>query len=216
MTTIDQLLTGDRTRADAVVSPTIDRPTRTSQDELAERAGVLRGQARFLVDDVADVHDQAMEIQLESRTDEATKRSVVDLLDELASLGFAWREIARLVGVSIPAVRKWRHGGAVTGSNRRAVARLLAFVDVIRSDHLVQEVASWMEIPIAGSSLTGIDVYARGAGKLLLLQAAGHITSEELLDRIEPSWRTPPDDRFEITSGSDGEPIIRMTAPEQA
>jgi hypothetical protein len=103
----------------------------------------------------------------------------------------------------------------VSGPNRRAVARLLAFADVLRSDHLVQDVSSWMEIPIGGSYLTGVDVYARGDTKLLLLHAAGHITSDELLDRFEPAWQSTVDDRFEITSGGDGEPIIRLKAPDR-
>lgn len=213
MSAIDRLLTGDRTRADAVVPTTIERPTRTSQDELAERAGLLRGVARLLADDVAEVHGQALDIQLNARTDEAGKRSVPDLLDELAGLGFAWRDIARLVGVSVPAIRKWRQGGAVTGPHRRAVARLLAFVDVLRSDHLVQEVPSWMEIPIAGSSLTGIDLYSLGGANILLLHAAGHVGSEDLLDRVSPDWRDQRDEQFEIVGGSDGEPVIRGREP---
>lgn len=213
MSAIDRLLTGDRTRADAVVSTTIERPTRTTQDEHADRAGHLRGVTRLLAHDVAELHGQALDIQLEARTDEAAKRSVADLLEELGSLGFAWRDIARLVGVSVPAIRKWRLGGTVTGAHRRQVARLLSFVDVLRSDHLVQEVPSWMEIPISASSLTGIDVYALGGAKRLLLHAAGYIGSDDLLDSVSPEWRDQKDGAFEIVEGGDGEPVIRVREP---
>ncbi|MCA1703935.1 MAG: hypothetical protein LC808_11975 [Actinobacteria bacterium] len=215
MSSIDQLLTGDRTRADAVLPRVLERPTRTSQDELAEQAGVLRNATRFLAKDVADVHDRALDVQLAARTDEAAKRAVPDLLHELAEMGFAWRDIARLVGVTVPAVRKWRQGETASGGNRRAVAQLLAFVDVLRAAHLVQDVPSWMDIPLAASTITGLDLYAAGGAKLLLLQAAGHLTSEQVLDQLNPLWRDDLDGRFEIVTASDGDPLVRLHQPEQ-
>lgn len=36
---------------------------------------------------------------------------MASMLSDLAELGFAWRDIARLVKVSVPAVQKWRKGG---------------------------------------------------------------------------------------------------------
>lgn len=201
---------GASTRAEALRLPKVEGPTRTSQDELAEQAGFLRGATRHLLDDLADVHDRAMDIQLEGRTDEAAKRRVRELLDELAGLGFAWRQIAQLVGVSVPGIRKWRQGEPTTGEHRRAVARLLAFVDVLRSDHLVRDIPSWFEMPLGSSRITGIDIYSQGGAKALLLLAAGHLTSEELLDSIDVSWRDQQTDRFEIATGSDGRPMIRL------
>lgn len=215
MSGVNDLLTGDRTRAESVVPPLFDEPTRTSLDELADRTGFLRSATRTLVDDVAEVHDGVLEVQLDARTDEAAKRAVPELLGELAELGFSWREIARAVGVTIPAVRKWRQGGAATGPNRRAIARLLAFVDVMSSDHLVDDVPSWMEMPIGGTALTGIDAYCAGEERLLLQLAAGHLTSDELLDRLDPTWRSTADDRFEIITADDGQPMIRMRAEEE-
>lgn len=215
MSDIDELLTGDRTRAESVVPPLFEPPTRTSVDELADRTGSLRSVTRMLVEDVAEVHDGILEVQLESRTDEAAKRAVPELLDELAALGLSWRAIARSVGVTVPAVRKWRRGGATTGPNRRAIARLLAFVDVLSSDHLVDDVPSWMEMPIGGTALTGVDAYCAGEERMLLQHAAGHVPSEELLDRLNPSWRSTVDDRFEVVTADDGEPMIRMRADDQ-
>ncbi|MGC1512582.1 MAG: hypothetical protein WA797_06690 [Acidimicrobiales bacterium] len=216
MSDIDGLLTGDRTRAESVVPPLFEPPTRTSFYELGDLAGLLRSATRMLVHDVAEVHDGVLEVQLEARTDEATKRAVPDLLNELADLGFSWREIARAVGVTIPAVRKWRSGGTATGPNRRAIARLLAFVDVLSSDHLVDDVPSWMEMPIGGTALTGIDAYCAGEERMLLQHAAGHVASDELLDRLDPSWRSRVDDRFEIATDSSGVPMIRLRSAEGA
>ncbi len=69
------------------------------------------------------MHSDSLRIQLESRTDEAAKGAPADLLSELADLGFSWTSVARIVGVSIPAVRKWRQGDAVSGHNRRRLAQ---------------------------------------------------------------------------------------------
>jgi hypothetical protein len=209
MSTNDDLLTGDRTFAESVSRSQIAQPTRTSQDELAAEAGLLRTRARFITQDVTDTHHHALGAQLEARTDEAAKRSVGDLLNELAEVGFAWRDIARLVGVTVPAVRKWRNGELATGPHRRAVARLLAFVDVLRSDHLVQDVPSWLEMPLSTSTTTGLDVYAMARGDLLLAHAAEHLSSEDVLDNINPSWREEIDQRFEIFTAEDGEQAIR-------
>jgi transcriptional regulator with XRE-family HTH domain len=214
MAGIDRLLTGDRTRADAVVSRTFEGPTRTSQDALVEEAGFLRDVTRHLSNETADYHDRAIGVQLEARTDEAAKRSLPELLTELADKGFAWRDIARLVGVTVPALRKWRNGEPATGVHRRAVARLLAFVDVLRSDHLVQDPPSWMEMPLGESTKTGLDLYASGHAKLLLVHAAGHLSSDELLDRVAPDWRQAVDDRFEIGTATDGETFIRLKTSE--
>lgn len=209
MSDIDRLLIGDRTRADSVAPSEIARPTRTSRDDVAEEAGHLRNTARVLSNDVADLHHRAMAVQLEARTDEAAKRSVGDLLDELADLGMPWREIARLVGVTVPAVRKWRQGEPATGAHRRAVARLLSFVDVLRSDHFVQDVPSWLEMPLSTSNTTGLDVYALGRSDLLLEHAANHISSDEVLDGINVGWREETDNRFEVFTADDGGQGIR-------
>lgn len=214
MSNLDRLLTGDRTRADSATSPTIDRPTQTSQDELAEQAGFLRSRARLLTQDVIETHHEALAVQLEARTDEAAKRSVADLLGELADAGFSWRDIARLVGVTVPAVRKWRQGEPATGQNRRSVARLLAFVDVLRSDHLVQDVPSWLEMPLRTPAVTGLDVYAAGRSDLLLAHAARHISSDVVLDAVNPEWRQDASDRFEVFTADDGEQGIRLRRPD--
>jgi hypothetical protein len=209
-----ELLTGDRTRAESVVAPVLDRPTRTSQDELAERAGSLRSMTRVLSDDAADLHRRTIEIQLRSRSEEAAKRAAPDVLNELAEIGLAWRDVARMVGVTVPAVRKWRLGDPPTGAHRKAIAGLLAFIDVLRSDHLVQDVPSWLEIPLLDSSVTGLDIYAAGFVESLVMHAAGHINAEQLLDQFDPVWRDAIDTRFEIFTGIDGQAAIRLRDAE--
>lgn len=209
-----ELLTGDRTRAESVVSPALERPTRTSQDELADHAGFLRSMTRVLSDDAVGLHHRTIEMQLRSRTEEAAKRSAPDLLNELADLGIAWRDIARMVGVTVPAVRKWRQGEAATGVHRKAIAGLLAFIDVLRSEHRIMDVPSWLEMPLGASSVTGLDVYARGLIQPLVLHAAGHMSAEQLLDQFDPGWHRTAESQFEIITAGDGQAAIRMRDAE--
>jgi hypothetical protein len=213
VTDVDRLLHDDRTQADVIPARKLDR-TRTSYDEAVVRSAALKDHARFLLDDASEIHERRLAVQLDARTAEVGKRSVREMLSELAALGFAWRDIARLVGVTVPALRKWRNGEMTTGRNRLEVARLLAFVNVLQSEHLIQEIASWMEMPIGSSTLTGLDVYGMGHVLPLLLHGTDHMIAAELLRRADPGGEHRPDDRFEVITASDGQPAIRMRQTE--
>lgn len=210
MTDTRELLITEPTTATSVKTPKIDQPTRLSPDVLANRAGALRSDVGILSEKVEQVHDMSLLIQLEARTDEQAKRRPTDLLNELSDLGFAWTSVARLVGVSIPAIRKWRQGGSVSGTNRRKLARLLALVGLLKSDHLISDVVSWLDMPLSGSGYTAIDVLVAGHEANLMLYAAGHISSMQLLDRALPDWREMLDERFEIFRAGDGSLAIRI------
>ena len=209
-------LAAEPTSASSVTTPHIDQPTRLSPDMVANRVGALRHGVGILSEDVAQVHGDSIRIQLESRTQEAAKRASADLLSELAGFGFSWTSIARIVGVSIPSIRKWRQGETASGENRRRLAELVALVGVLERDHLISDVASWLDVPLAESSLTGVDVLAAGHVHDLMELAADHIGSAELLDRAIPDWRDTLDDRFEAYQAEDGERAIRMRNEDQA
>lgn len=198
------------TASSAVTTPKIDQPTRLSPDVVADSAGALRSDVLQLSADVAETHNRLLDIQLEARTDEAAKRSPLDLLGELSDLGFAWTSIARLVGVSVPGLRKWRQGESVSGDNRRRLARVVAFVNILNRHHMVSDVASWLDMPLADSGLTGIDVFAAGQIADLTEYAAQHITGSELLDRTMPEWRDDLETPFEVFTAGDGQRAIRM------
>ena len=208
-------LVDEPTSATSVNPPRIDELTRLSPDVLAGKAGSLRQDVGVPTQDVAQVHGDLLQIQLESRTEEAAKRASTDLLSELADLGFSWTAIARIVGVSIPSIRKWRHGETATGENRRKLAGLVALVGVLESDHLIYDVASWLDIPLAGSNFTGIDVLENGKLSDLVEYAAQHIESIELLDRALPTWREALDDQFEVYQAGDGELAIRIVGEDE-
>ncbi len=214
------LITADRTRTSSATElPTQLSRTRTI-DELVEDVGHLRNVTRLAGDDVAEasrqvseVHHQAFQAQLNSKARDVAKRPAIEMLDELARRGFAWRDIARLVGVSVPAVRRWRQGESPTGPHLLAIARLLAFTEILRVDHLVSDVARWLEMPlVAEAPLTGIDMAADGRYVDLLDLATGHETPEAALDRWQPGWRERFSSQFEVFEAADGELGLRSTA----
>jgi hypothetical protein len=73
-----------------------------------------------------------------------------------------------VVGVSVPAITKWRKCAGVTSGNRLRIARLIAFIDML-SERFIDEPASWLEMPITdGVGLTGMDLLQCGRYDLVL------------------------------------------------
>lgn len=189
--------------------------TRTIEErarDIADRAGHIRNQTNLLGDDAADLQHNAFRLQLDNHVADLARQRPVALLERLSMLGFAWRDIARMVGVSIPALRRWRNGEPPSGDNRRAIAQLLAFAEIIQDDHLlVQEVASWMEVPIVGDApVTPIDLYAAGRLDTVYDLAARQCTPEGALDQADPGWREKYRTDWEVAVADDGQPYLRL------
>jgi hypothetical protein len=185
---------------------TIDERAR----DLAERAGHIRNHSSLVNGDAADIQHDAFRIQLDTRTAHLARQDPAELLDQLSGSGFAWRDIARMVGVSVPALRRWRAGELPNGDNRRGIAQLLAFAEIIRDDHLVFEPASWMEVPIVGGApTTPIDLYAAGHLDGVFDLAAGQCSPEAALDTADQGWREKYRSDWEIDTAEDGQPYIR-------
>ena len=110
------IITSDSTLITGTETTSPEQVTRTRTiDEVVADVGYLRSRARLLGEDVAEtnrqvseMHQQAVAIQLDAKARGIAKRSVGEMLSELADAGFAWRDIAALAGVSVPAVRRWR------------------------------------------------------------------------------------------------------------
>lgn len=184
--------------------------TLTTQDRLE-----VMSKIRAIMPDVAELaashHQNALDAVLASHTSEVSLRSAPELLNELSDDGFAWSDIARIVGVSVPALRKWRLGESdPTGMNRSAIARFVAFVRMLQRQCGVEHVASWLEMPlVSGFHITAMDLLLRQDFALIFEVAAHRMTSEVALDRFEPNWRRTTAPQVEVFVAEDGGVAIR-------
>jgi len=186
--------------------------TRVTASEVTENVGALRGRARILSEDINQFHQQTWAEEWRTRTAARGKSSVKEMLLELAALGFAWRDIARLLGVSVAAVQKWRKGESHSGENRSRIAALLAACDLIAEHYGVQEIGSWFETPILGGvPITPLDLYAAPAQRSLVFEyACGHTDPEVVLTSFDPTWRERYKSDFEVFLADDGQRSIRL------
>lgn len=184
--------------------------TASQLDAIVEGTGSLRSQSKFFAEDSSELHRQAMLVSWQQRTNERGKQAPSALLEEIADLGFAWRDVARMIGVSVPAVQKWRRAGGVTGENRRRLASLLALCDEITERYGIQEIASWFEMPISSvAPVTPIDLYAESKSMLILDHAWNHCDTEDILNQYDPDWRERFRSDFEVYRDDDGEMSLR-------
>jgi transcriptional regulator with XRE-family HTH domain len=180
---------------------------------LALKVGSLRDETRLLHGDASALHRQVRQLDLEERTAEKVRKSVPELLRELATnRGMAWADIADLVGVSVAAVRKWRTDGGATADNRSRLARLAAFLDALTACG-VADAAQWVEIALPlgeGYTITPIEVYRRGGEQALLDYACGHGKAETILDATMPGWRQERASDFDVYDAPDDQKALRL------
>lgn len=171
--------------------PISEERTRISNAVRLERdAGRLRREAVNSHDQAVNWHDQALRSLLTLKTDDKARLGLESLLRELTSAyGLGWSDIARLAGVSVPAVRKWRHGGDISTLRYQNVARLVAFMCLLEEEG-IRDPATWLSLPfddlddeIAFHSVTKREIYASGGFVDLLAFAKNYISHEELLSR---------------------------------
>lgn len=185
--------------------------TRLTAARLTSETGASRSVLRTLQEDCGDLHKRTHDVEWRTAAAERGKDSVASMLSDLADLGFAWRDVARLIKVSVPAVQKWRKGEKASGESRVRVASLLAACDLITRHYLVEEVASWFEMPLSPSApVTPIALYAADRADLVFELASGHADPEALLSEFDPDWRERYRSDFEVFEAGDGNRSIRM------
>jgi hypothetical protein len=66
-----------------------------------------------------------------------------------------------MVGVSVPAIQKWRKAGGASGPNVKKLADLLAACRLIIDQYdKMNAIASWFEVPLdPGAPITPIDLF---------------------------------------------------------
>lgn len=195
-----------------------DSATRTIA-ELLDDIGFLRNRTKILVEDSVEVHSSTEQLHNDSlatlhRTTslDRAKQGTATLLEELSDLGFSWTDIGRLVGVSVPALRKWRLGGSSKGENRKRLADLVALCDIAREQYLIDDVASWLETPIHNEApVTTLDLVAEGRFDLALRLASEQASdADSVLDDFDPMWRQRHQSAVEVFTAPDGIPGLRL------
>lgn len=198
------------TASGAAVTPTLTQ-TRLTAALLTTEIGGERSVVRTIHEDYHKLHKRIHEVEWQTAAVERGKASVISTLNELADLGFAWRDIAHLINVSVPAVQKWRKGEKASGDNRMRLASLLAACDLIKSHYMVEEIASWFDMPLSPlAPVTPVILYAADRPDLVFELASGHMNPEALLTEFDPDWRERYRSDFEVFEASDGKRSIRM------
>jgi len=186
--------------------------TRTSAETL-DGVEVLHRQVSDLFSSTAGLRRQGLLNELEDRQQNISAQSGLDLLTMLSEAGFAWRDVARLAKVSVPAVQKWRRGDGMAAGNRFRMAKVVALMEVL-ANHFVNDPASWLEMPVKdGVALSRLDLLANGRFDLVLELISDDdnpVSAALVLDEYAPSWRNDlVDDVFETFMASDGIVSIR-------
>ena len=197
-------------------------PTQTSAvtatDEArqrSERSGVIRTLATAAIAAATEMHQGDYMVEHRVLTSELAGAGGQVLLNELAELGFAWRDIARMIGVSVPAIQKWRRGEGLTGENARKLARLVAGCKIIKKfNPAIADVAMWFEVPIVDEApVTPIDLWATGNQQLVFEHARVDVSAKVdphvTMDSFDPNWRETYRSEFETFRAEDGELSIR-------
>lgn len=185
--------------------------TRISPKSLNEEAGSLRSRVSQLSDHTQNIHKDTAFGEWRDRTSARGKQSPTRLLDELSGWGFSWRDVARMLRVSVPAVRKWRKEERISGDNRDRLAGLVAACDQVIEDYCVEEVGSWFEMPLMpGVPITPVDLMADSRVDLLFEYASGHTEAEAVLSILDPEWRDRYRSDFEVFRAADGNLSLGM------
>lgn len=119
--------------------------------------------------------------------DEETTEVLEALSDEY---GLMWLTIARVAKVSVPALRKWRHGGNPAPANKLALARLMAACGALRELD-VPDVAAWLSAPVHPSQNRQRYelLMSPEGGEVLLALAQGKTSQVQALDFIDANWQ---------------------------
>lgn len=203
---------GEQTAATTVGSrgDLVDAESQTVATMLTLEAADLRLRAGILRTDAKHLHQNTYMTEWQTRTQALVQRSSGQLLEELGELGFAWRDVARLVGVSVPAVQKWRRGTPTSPENRLALASLLAAREVMLRHTTIQDFVQWFEITLLQDvPISPVDLWAAGAYPLVFEYALQELTAEEVLDEFKPDWREAYASEWETFVAGDGQLSIR-------
>jgi len=164
----------------------------TSPDLLVARTAELRDSVDDLSTNVETLHSNSQELQLAHVAAELELVKAPELLGELADqFVLPWALLARTIGVTPAAVRKWRRGERITPQYHQRLAEFVAFCRVLaQRDPRIDDVGHWLEMSVASSAdVSRADLYIDGHRTELLDIARRSSTGEQVLDAADPGWR---------------------------
>lgn len=184
----------------------------TRSASIAARWDALDRTVSDLRRDTVEGRNSTAQDHLQALQTEMARRSIVDVLNFLMDEGMSWRDVARLVGVSVPAIKKWRTNAGISGANRSRLARVAALVEFLRRN-LISDVPSWLEMPVAdGVQLSAMELLVAGRYDLVLeLSRIDGYDDQvaEVLGKFDPEWRDHYYDRtFDVVWDDEGNSAI--------
>jgi DNA-binding transcriptional regulator YiaG len=143
---------------------------------------------------------------LDAATAAYAQSSPQDVIQRLTDLGVSQLVIARALGVTPTAVRKWTRGESAKADHRGRLARFAAMNSLLTETGL-HDPAGWLDIPISSeSTLTPLDLFVGGRADLAVLLGSRLMEPQEALDAYELAWRQtyPIDPDYEVVMLRDG------------
>lgn len=186
-----------------------ERPTMAS---ISKEAAHLRDRNEMLGSEVKELHHETVLRTLDERAAVLGMQDPGEILETLGTeYGLSWSTVARMIGVTPTAIRKWRRGEPITPQNRQRLSLLLAFLEMLKSPFPVADPGSWLDMPLSSeATLTPADLYAANRHDLLVDFASRRQGAHAVLDAYDPKWRSryAVDDRFELVRVPDGELLL--------
>ena len=160
----------------------------------------------------AVVHHQSKYLEeWQVRVKKHTERSHEEMLLSLWESGLSWRDIARLLKVSIAAVQKWRAGEKMSPKNFARLRDFMAAYDTVAAHKPDVDIASWLDVPLISEvPVTLRTLWTEGDPETFFEYALGDLKPEAALDSFDPEWRQRyRNDGFETFTAVDGQLSIR-------
>lgn len=201
-----------RGTADSLLVPPV-RISETMIDALVQTqdAHIVRVRASSTHNDAVDEHQSKYLLEWQQRVKSHSELSHEEMLSSLWESGLSWRDIARLLKVSVAAVQKWRGGEKMSPKNFARLRDFVAAYDMVAAHKPGVDIASWIDVPILTNvPVTPRDLWIKGDPNIFFEYALGDMKSEAALGAFDPDWRQRyRDDGFETFVGVDGNLSIR-------
>jgi hypothetical protein len=199
-------IVSEGTASSLLVPPKIQSETTIEALIATDEARVLRERAHVEHEVSIDNHQSKYLYEWQQRVKTHAERSHEEMLTGLWDSGLSWRDIARLLKVSIAAVQKWRSGVKMSSKNFARLRDFVAAYDTVAAHKPGVDLASWLDVPIlTDAPITPLDLWAKGDPETFFEYSLGDLKPEAALDALDPEWRGRyRDDGFVTFRGSDG------------